>query len=124
MNSPHKEGLCIRFGWVIIMVHEVNQSGFCLTSNTIDASLGGLTLHDTTYNTPMTWGEFVDVVCKEYAGRTLTLTNGLVLNGQYLVNEFRRVLNRAVPYIYTIPSNEFVTRFDIFVTSRGEIYAS
>jgi len=124
MKAPHKEGLFIRFGWVMLYMHEVDQSGFCLTPNSIGASLGGVTYHDDTYNRALPYEEFVERVVNTYSTRSLTLSNGLLIKGHVIVPRLREVLNRAIPYVYETATHEFVTRFDIFVTSQGEIYAS
>lgn len=121
MELPHKSGLLIRPGWIIVLYHALSANQY--NSDPFDSGdLGGLTLHDTTYNTPLSYNALLDIVSANLAGRDFTI-DGKIVHGRNVVNNVGRVFNRCQPALRLV-GNVWVTTFDLYFDSEGGVCAS
>jgi len=119
--AVHKNAVLVRQGWVVVMYHYL-EPGTKFCGDSITAGLGGLTLHDDTYNRPLTMGELGTRILKDVAGRTFVFGSGSVAGRSYQPS-LLRALDQIHPFVYT-NGTEFVTRFDLYFGDDHEVSVS
>lgn len=122
ISSPHQSRILVRHGWVQVFFRVLNGN-----LGTVDGdsttNQGGLSLHGTTYNRPITYDELADSVKTELCATTFDFGVAGTIPGSRYLGKVSTAFDRINPQV-SLLAGEYMTRFELYFDVNGGVYAS
>lgn len=123
MSTSHHSKRLIRQGWVQVFFRVIEPGPNRYVSGDATYAQGGLSLHGTTWNHPLTYDELLSSAIAELCATTFDFGAAGTRNGSVYINSFQSAFDSAYPFVY-LNGTEYQSRFDFYFDVNGGVYAS